>query len=239
MGNEVTPRVAIVTGAGGGIGREICHGLRREGYRIVACGRTASTLDEAIAGEGTGADDLAIRADLTREDEARMVIDRTIDHFGRVDVLVNNAARADLRPLPTSEPSFVDDHLRINFIAPLIMIQRVWETFVAQGGGRIVNLSSMATVDPFPGLGVYAATKCALDSLTRSIRNEGSEFGIEAWSVAPGAVETSMLRSIVTEDDLPAAQTLDPTTVADIIVACATGRRPDDAGTVILVPSPG
>ena len=95
----------------------------------------------------------------------------------------------------------------------------------------------MATVDPFPGLGVYAASKAALASLTRSLHNEGASHGIRAFSVAPGAVETKMLRQLFSTDQLPTDQTLEPAAVAEVVVGCIRGEREDDRGQTILLPS--
>ena len=96
----------------------------------------------------------------------------------------------------------------------------------------------MATLDPFPGLGVYAAAKAALESLTRSVVGEGGSRGIRAFSVATGAVETPMLRSLFSEKELPPEKALDPAEVAAIVLECIRGERDGEQGGVIRVPSP-
>ena len=107
----------------------------------------------------------------------------------------------------------------------------------SERAGCVVNITSMAVVDPFPGLAVYAASKAALDSLTRSIHNEGADHGIRAYSVAPGAVETEMLRTIVTEEQLPTEQTLAPAQIAEVVADCIAGTCAEPSGSSLLVPS--
>ena len=102
----------------------------------------------------------------------------------------------------------------------------------------MVNVSSMATVDPYPGLSVYAASKAALESLTRSIAVEGREHGIRSFSVVLGAVETAMLRSVVSEAQLPREKTLEPRDVAEVVMACVEGRHDSRNGGAVPVPSP-
>ena len=96
----------------------------------------------------------------------------------------------------------------------------------------------MATIDPFPGLFVYAASKAALESFTRSIRNEAGPSRIRAFSIAPGAVETPLRRATFDEATIPRARTLEPEVIARVIVDCILGRREEDAGRVLAVPSP-
>ena len=99
----------------------------------------------------------------------------------------------------------------------------------------MVNVSSMATQDPFPGFFAYAASKAALNLMARSCATEGREHGIRAFAVAPGAVETDMLRAAFGEDVIPREQTLDPDTVARVIVECVTGERDAQNGDTIPV----
>jgi NAD(P)-dependent dehydrogenase (short-subunit alcohol dehydrogenase family) len=96
-----------------------------------------------------------------------------------------------------------------------------------------VNVSSRASADPFPGFFVYAATKAALESLTRSAAKEGAEFGMRAFSVSPGAVETPMLRRLFTPEQLSPDVCLDPEQVAHVVSDCVLGRRDEDSGKVI------
>jgi NAD(P)-dependent dehydrogenase (short-subunit alcohol dehydrogenase family) len=226
--------VTIVTGAGSGIGRAIAHRLNADGHRLTLVGRRESALAETAAGVDTV---MTVAGDLAEEDTAARVVDATVQKWGRLDAIVNNAGVAEPAMLAETTTERLRRVFEINVHGPARLITAAWPVFVEQGGGSVVNITSMAVVDPFPGLAIYAASKSALDSLTRSIRNEGAEHGIHAWSVAPGAVETDMLRTVVTEDQLPADQTLDPGDIATIVADCLSGKASEPSGGSILVPS--
>jgi NAD(P)-dependent dehydrogenase (short-subunit alcohol dehydrogenase family) len=227
--------VAIVTGAGSGIGRAVALALGEEGYRLALVGRDADKL-QSTADRVPEA--LLIAADLSEPDAALVVVDKTIDRWGRVDVLVNNAGVAPLVPIVETTDTLIDETFAINAFAPIRLVASVWPVFRRQESGCVVNLSSMAVADPFPGFAVYAASKGAVDSLTRSVINEGRVYGIRAFSVAPGAVETPLLRASFSAQAIPPTATLDPRDVARVVVDCIQGRREADLGRTILLPSP-
>ncbi|MHC4217718.1 MAG: SDR family oxidoreductase [Planctomycetota bacterium] len=227
--------MAIVTGAGSGIGRAIALALANESYRLTLVGRRAETLQATADG---ATQTLTIAADLAEPDAANTVVDRTIDEWGRVDVLVNNAGVGPLVPIEGTTDELLDETFAINAFAPIRLVSRLWPIFCSQESGCVVNISSMSTVDPFPGFAVYGASKAALEALTRSVVNEGRARGIRAYSVAPGAVETSMLREHFSAQAIPPTATLDPTDVARVVVDCIQGRRDDDLGQTIVLPSP-
>ncbi len=236
------PPVAIVTGAGSGIGAEVCQMLAADGYRITLVGRSESKLQrtmDAIVEQMAAAPEMLVEpADISDAEQARSLVDLTIAQWGRVDVIVNNAGFAALSPLEESSEDLLFQSFAINTFGPFYLVARAWPALRRQRSGCIVNVSSMATLDPFPGLGVYAAAKAALESLTRSIHQEGSDLGIRAFSVAPGAVETPMLRHLFSEEALPPEKTLDPAEVASVVLECIRGIRDDQRGGVIRVPSP-
>jgi NAD(P)-dependent dehydrogenase (short-subunit alcohol dehydrogenase family) len=102
----------------------------------------------------------------------------------------------------------------------------------------VVNTSSIATRDPFPILYAYAAAKSAVNSLARSVAIQGKPIGVRGFSVAPGAVETDLLRSLVPASALPTNKTLRPADVAAVILDCVLGRRDSENGSTIYLPSP-
>jgi NAD(P)-dependent dehydrogenase (short-subunit alcohol dehydrogenase family) len=115
------------------------------------------------------------------------------------------------------------------------MIVRAWPHFKGKRAGCVVNVSSLASSDPFHGFFAYAAAKSAVDSYVRSMHAEGAKLGIRAFCVNPGAIETPMLRRNFPESVLPAARALPPEAVAEVIVDCIEGRREQDRGRTIVV----
>ena len=236
-----TRPVAIVTGAGSGIGRAIVQRLAGEDYRVALVGRrgerlaetTASIRDVAVRAPAL----LEVAADVGEPEQVRDLVKQTVKRFGRVDVLVNNAAVCESHPVGATDETLLERTFAVNVFGPAMLVARLWPLFLRQRGGRVINVSSMATVDPLPGLAVYAASKAALESLTRSVAGEGRAHGIRAFSLLLGAVETEMLRSVVSTDQLPPERTLDPSDVAEVVLECAAGRHDSRIGGVIEVAS--
>lgn len=227
-------KVAVVTGAGSGIGRAAALLLARRGYTLVLAGRTIATLSEAVAEIGAGAAHAAV-CDMADPAQARALVDGAAERFGRVDLLVNNAGFASLAPIDRTDDVLLARAFAVNTIGPGAAISAAWRHFKAQKSGCVVNVSTLGTEDPFPGFFTYAAAKAALDSFTRSCAKEGKAIGVRAFSVAPGAVETGMLRSMFNEKMIPKGVPLTPEAVAGVIAACACGERDGDNGKVIYL----
>lgn len=231
--------VAIITGAGSGVGRAAARRLVEAGYRVALVGRTEGRLRETGAGLGAERDDwIAVVADVTSDPDRARMVSRTTEAFGRIDALVNNAGQAGLCNLREQTVEGMRSVFEINAIGPIDLAARCLRVMRDAGGGVVVFTSSMSARDPFPGLGVYGGAKAACNVAALAIANEESEHGIRAYAVAPGAVETAMLRSLWDEGALPRERTLDPDRVAEVIVECVTGRTGARSGETIYLPSP-
>jgi NAD(P)-dependent dehydrogenase (short-subunit alcohol dehydrogenase family) len=229
-------QVAIITGAGSGIGRATAISLAKRGYSVVLAGRREGQLREteaALAGSS-----LVIAADISGSAACRSIISETENAFGRIDVLINNAGLAPMIPIEETGPSVIDEVFGVNALGPAYLIHAAWPAFVRQRRGCIVNVSTMATTDPFPGFFAYAAAKASVNLMAVSCAKEGKEHGIRAFAVAPGAVETGMLRRIVSESSLPRSKTLSPEAIAQVIVECVEGARDSEIGKTIPVEPP-
>ncbi len=235
-GGAGTRPVALVTGAGSGIGRAVAVMLADRGFRLALVGRNRGTLEQTAAllkGEWA-----ALVADVSRQDQACAMIDQCVARLGRLDVLVNNAGAAPLAPIEEHTPELIRSVFEVNAIGPATAMAHAWPIMRRQGGGRIVNVSSMSSLDPFTGLFAYAGSKAALNLLTKAASAEGRECSIRCFCVAPGCVETPMLRGIYSEEEVPPDRALPPDAVAKIVVECACGERDEDSGATILLPSP-
>lgn len=234
----MAPQSTIVTGAGSGIGRAIALALAARGHRMLLVGRTEGKLAETAAlcrAQAPDCEPTVVAGDLADPAFAAAIVDQAIAAFGHLDTLVNCAGVAPLAPIDRTTHAMLVDAFAQNAYAPAVAIARAWPHFSSRRAGCIVNVSSMASLDPFPGFFAYAASKSALDSFTRSAHNEGAKLGIRAFCVNPGAVETPMLRKSFPISVLPAASALAPEDVAAIVVDCIEGRREESRGKTIPV----
>lgn len=226
--------VSLITGAGSGIGRATAVLLASRGHAVALVGRREGSLRETQGLLAKGAKALVIQADIGDAVQARGAVDKVVAEFGRLDNLVNNAGEAPLLPIEGHTAQVLERVYRVNALGPANLIARAWPAFVKQRSGCIVNISTMGTLDPFPGFFGYAAAKASVNLMARSCANEGREMGIRAFAIAPGAVETGMLRAIVPESQLPRSKTMTPERIAGMIVDCIEGRNDNRNGQVIV-----
>lgn len=229
--------VALITGAGSGIGREIATLLAASGYRVALAGRRPEPLREtgALTGSEEGEGWIAVPTDVGQPEQVAEMVEATVAAFGQLDALVNNAGWTGMKPIEAHSADEIREIFEINAMGPVWAIAAALPPMLAQKSGVIVNVSSMATTDPFPGLGVYGAAKAACETICLAIRNEHAEEGLRAYCIAPGAVETELLRSIVSEEMLPMSATMDPASIAAKVVDCVTGATELENGHTLRV----
>lgn len=228
---------AVVTGAGSGIGRCVALELTNIGWNVLLVGRTRSSL-EGVAAECTAAPGaVAVHvADMSDPEQARGMTRAAVDQFDGVHALVNNAGAARLTNVADHDAEEIQRIFAINALGTINAISAALPQLRVADPGVVVNVSSMAAHDPFPGLGVYGAAKAAIEAIVRAIKNE--EPRVFAYAIAPGAVETPLLRTLVSEATLPREQTLRPKDVAAEIVACVTGKTDLQPGSTRILSSP-
>ena len=189
---DLAGRVAIVTGASRGIGRAIALRLASAGVRVVAGARAdhAQAVVDEIAGAGGTA--LAVQLDVTEPGSVAGIARAALDHFDRIDVLVNNAGIVRDRLLLRMKPEDWDAVVATNLSAAFSCCRAVLRPMVKQRSGRIVNIGSVVGRTGNPGQANYAASKAGLEGFTRSLALEVASRGITANVVAPGMIETDM-----------------------------------------------
>ncbi|HEY0345344.1 MAG TPA: SDR family NAD(P)-dependent oxidoreductase [Solirubrobacteraceae bacterium] len=183
----VSERVWLITGASSGFGRAIAEAALERGERVVATARTAP---QELAGDRL----LSLPLDVTQPSEREAAVEAALERFGRIDVLVNNAGRTQVGAVEET----TDEELRalfdLHFFAPAALTRLVLPHMRRQGGGAIVQMSSVGGQITAPGFGAYCATKFALEGLTQTLRDEVAEFGVRTLIVEPGAFRTGLFR---------------------------------------------
>jgi NAD(P)-dependent dehydrogenase (short-subunit alcohol dehydrogenase family) len=195
--------VVLITGALTGIGHATALAFARDGSRIVVSGRHEDK-GQALAAEvrALGAEAEFIRADVRHEGEVRNLIDRTMERFGRLDVAVNNAGtEGELGPIVEQSVANYESIFAVNVLGTLLSLKHEMRVMLAQGSGSIINLSSIGGQVGFAGAAVYAASKHAVEGLTKSAALEGARAGVRVNAVAPGPTETQMLDRFVGRSD--------------------------------------
>lgn len=242
MDLELEGKVAVVTGAGKGIGLAIVRALAAEGARVVAGSRATATLDQLDGVTG-------VAVDLSRPDGPARLVRRALDEHGRVDVLVNNVGAVRLRLdgfLGTRDEEFAWA-MEMNFFIALRTTRAVLPAMIEQGGGSIVNVASVnAFFQPDAATVDYGAAKAALVNLSKSLAQEFGPKGVHVNCISPGPVETDLwLGEHGVAETVARATGTDPDTARERVVASiggfATGRftTPDEVATLAAMLASG
>jgi 2-deoxy-D-gluconate 3-dehydrogenase len=199
---DLRGRVAIVTGGNGGIGLGMARGLAEAGCAVMVAARNASKNRNAVVTlEGLGAQAAALEVDVTSEAACRQMVDATVQRFGRLDVLVNNAG-INRRKQP-QDYSIDEWRLLIdtNLTSAWMCCQAAYPAMVKAGGGKIVNIGSMTSIFGAPFAAPYSVTKGGIVQLTKALATAWAKDNIQANAVLPGWIDTDLTRQ--TRKDVP------------------------------------
>ncbi|USS86577.1 (S)-acetoin forming diacetyl reductase [Fructilactobacillus cliffordii] len=191
-------KVALITGAGQGIGEAIAKRLHHDGFAVALVGRTLDKV-EAVAKEiqNDHGDAIAIQADVAKRDDVFAAVQKTYDHFGDFNVMVNNAGVAPTTPIFEVTPEVLEEAERINVGGTIWGIQAAATMFKNLGhAGKIINASSQAGMTGNPNLTVYGSTKFAIRGITETTAKELADDGITVNAFCPGIVVTPMMNDI-------------------------------------------
>jgi 3-oxoacyl-[acyl-carrier protein] reductase len=233
--NKLEGQVALVTGSARGIGAAIAERLASDGAAVAINYATSAKEADAIVERirSAGGRAKALQADMSSPIEARALVETTFREFGRLDILVNNAATATGHaPLAAVDEALVRTNFALNLGGPIFATQAA-VTHFPQQGGRVINVSSLTATRLFAGASVYAATKSALEALTRVWAAEFGPNGVTVNAVAPGPVDTDMLKRALPNEAArqyliartPLGRIGTPSDVADVVAFLAS----DDA----------
>ena len=240
---RMTGKICLVTGGGSGIGRAAALQMAEEGAAaVVIAGRREVEIEAAAAACRTlGAQALAVRTDVTQEDEVARLVGTTLQHYGRLDAAFNNAGFQERRaPLEAQHNAVYDEVFDANVRSVFLCLRHQLPVMFAQGQGRIViNASVSGLRNPNPGLSLYSASKAAVISLMRSAAMEAAPRGVGINAIAPGRVITDMmLRSGVGDMSsvaagLPLRRMGQPEEVAEAVIWLLSGAASYVVGHVL------
>jgi 7-alpha-hydroxysteroid dehydrogenase len=199
---RVDDQVAIVTGAGKGLGKAMALALAEGGAKVVCAARTKEDLDATVSDiEELGSEGLAVVCDVMKREDLENLVDSTLEHFGRIDILVNNAGGGPHVPaLKTGEEMF-DWVMKFNVTQPFVLSRLVADTMLEQGEGKIINIASSIGRVVGRGFVAYGSAKAALIHMTRLLGNEFAPK-IRVNAIAYGAMRTDALEGFLSNDSI-------------------------------------
>jgi cyclopentanol dehydrogenase len=231
---RLSNKVILVTGAASGIGAAATRLFAAEGAKVVATDRQIDRLDALVAELPKGSA-LALTHDVASDEGWRQVVARAIQHFGRIDVLLNNAGVSDRQPVPLSTAETTveadwDRVMAVNLKGPWLGIKHVLPGMKAQGAGSIINVSSVAALIGSGGPFAYTASKGGLRSMTKHVAVHYGRFGIRANSIHPGGVRTPMIEEDMKNPDIaravmaqiPLGRIAEPSEIAELALFLAS-----------------
>jgi len=207
MPGKLGEKVALVTGASSGIGEATAFALAAEGARVALAARRGDRLEalvKRIAERGGQA--LPLVMDVADEAQVRDIVQRTRDTWGRIDLLVNDAGVAHFGPIDRATTAEWREMVNVNLLGVMYATHEVLPLMKAQGGGHIVNISSLAGRTVRPGAVIYSATKWGVGAFSEGLRQEVERYHVRVTVIEPGAVATEMQRQVL--DQAPADEAL-------------------------------
>ena len=194
---DLSGRTAVVTGGTRGIGRAVAEGFAAAGANVVVASRKEAACEATQAHlESMGADALGIAVNMGDSDSAETIVGASLDRFGGLDIVVNNAANPLAAPVGSQDPGSWQKSFEVNLRGPALLIGAASPHLGASGRGAVVNVISVGAFQFARGFSIYASMKAALLSVTRSFAGELADQGIRVNALAPGPVDTDMVRSV-------------------------------------------
>ncbi len=193
---DLSGRVAIVTGGSRGIGLSIAHGFAAQGAKVVVASRKADACDLAVAQIAeAGGEALAVPVHMGDLDSVNRLVDATLEQYGQVDIVVNNAANPLGLPMEHITPEAWESSFTVNLRGPFFLFQRCLPSLLKSDYASVINVISVGAYIPAADTSMYSAAKAGLLSFTRSMAGVYSPQGIRVNAIAPGTVDTTMTRN--------------------------------------------
>ena len=217
-------KVAIVTGSSSGIGKAIALRFGEEGAKVVVVARRKA-LCEQTANQicQKGGEAFVVQADVSHENQVELLFDKTVQQYGRVDIAVNNAGIFGGRRIAETTTKAFDEVMNVNLRGTFFCCRAAFKQMKKQGGGIIINMSSVAGVQAWSGTGTYSASKHGVMALTKALADEGKPYNIRVSAICPGGVADELVDA--TEEEILRSEKISPFDIAETAVYLATLGR--------------
>lgn len=235
-GEPLAKQVALVTGSGRGLGREIALAFARAGADVVVTARTASQIEETtgeIASLGGRA--LALTVDVTNAEDVQGMVDQALEALGQIDILVNNAGISVYGPFIEQKAADWRAVIDTNLMGTLLCTHAVLPPMLERGDGLVINVSSVAGIHGLPNEAVYCASKHGVKGFTDALARELRDEGIRVFGIYPGGMDTPFWDVHTYHGDR--SKIMDPARVADMVLAMAIQPQNTLVREVILFPT--
>jgi 3-oxoacyl-[acyl-carrier protein] reductase len=214
-------KVAIVTGSSSGIGKAIALHFAEEGARLVVAARRKTLCEKTVEQIlKRGGDAKAIQADVTEESQVKRLIAEAVKHFGRLDILVNNAGIGGGGRIAETTTEMFDRVMNTNLRGTFFCCREGFRQMVKNGGGTIINMSSVCGVQAWAGTGTYSASKHGIMALTKALADEGRPYKIRVSAICPGGVADSLVDA--SPDEIARSEQISPYDIAETAVYLAS-----------------
>ncbi len=201
---SLTGKVALITGASKGIGEAMAQLYAAAGARVVVSSRKQDAVDAVAATiKQEGGEAIGVAAHAGKPDEMKALLEKTVAHYGGIDIVVNNAAANPVfGPIAQADVSAFDKIMDVNVKGPLVLAQAAYPHLVKRGGGSIINISSVEGLTPERFMGMYSVSKAALIMLTKTLAKEWGVDNIRVNAICPGLVQTKFSEALWKNDDI-------------------------------------
>jgi 3-oxoacyl-[acyl-carrier protein] reductase len=222
--NRLLNKVTLVTGSSSGIGKAIALRFGEEGAKVVVAARRKAFCEQTARQIcQKGGDAFVIQADVSHEKQVDLLFEKAIHQYGRVDIVVNNAGIFGGRRIAETTTKAFDDVMNVNLRGTFLCCRAAFKQMKKQGGGTIINMSSVAGVQAWAGTGIYSASKHGVMALTRALADEGKAFNIRVSAICPGGVADELVDA--TEEEILRSEKISPFDIAETAVYLATLGR--------------
>ena len=251
MTNRIRPlfnldgKVALITGASKGIGEAMARGLVEFGAKVVVSSRKQEAVDEvATALKADGFEASGIAANMGKLDDIASLVDKTVETYGGIDIIINNAAANPVfGPIQNTDERAFDKIIDVNLKGPFELCKKAYPILKQRGGGSVIHISSIGGLKPEAGIGIYSVSKAAIISLTQAMAQDWGADNIRVNAICPGLIKTRFSEALWSDDkilgrflkNIPLARAGVPTDIAGLAVFLASDASAYCTGGAYLV----